>query len=97
VLRIWACNGSNIGFRASYSDGKLIPLKQVYDAEPRPAAGNDGTFIQVDDLFYNVPSRRKAIRSGSDEYNKIVDVIAKYAIHNAGVAMVCKKVVFSFG
>jgi DNA mismatch repair protein MLH1 len=39
-----------------------------------------------------MPSRRKAIRSASEEYNRLLDVISKYAIHNSGVAMVCKKV-----
>lgn len=47
---------------------------------------------QVDDLFYNTPTRRKALRSASDEYSRILDVVSKYAIHNAGIAMSCKKV-----
>jgi DNA mismatch repair ATPase MutL len=46
----------------------------------------------VDDLFYNTPTRRKALKSSSDEYSRILDVVSKYAIHNAGIAMSCKKV-----
>lgn len=48
--------------------------------------------IQVEDLFYNTPTRRKALKSSSDEYSRILDVVSKYAIHNAGIAMSCKKV-----
>lgn len=48
--------------------------------------------LQVEDLFYNTPTRRKGLRSAADEYSKILDVCSKYAIHNAGVAISCKKV-----
>jgi DNA mismatch repair protein MLH1 len=44
-----------------------------------------------------MPNRRKAIRSTSEEYNRLLDVVGKYAIHNAGVSMVCKKVGSSSG
>lgn len=47
--------------------------------------------IQVEDLFYNVPTRRRAFRSASEEYAKILDVVGRYAVHCAGVAFSCKK------
>lgn len=47
---------------------------------------------QVEDLFYNTPQRLKGLRSGADEYSRIVAVVESYAIHNAGIAMTCKKV-----
>ncbi|KAL8935284.1 MAG: hypothetical protein Q9216_005503 [Gyalolechia sp. 2 TL-2023] len=46
---------------------------------------------QVEDLFYNVPSRQKAFRSPSEEYAKILDVVGRYAVHCTGVAFSCKK------
>ena len=64
-------------FRASYSDGKLIPLRPGAAAEPKPCAGNQGTQIVVEDLFYNVAMRRKALRSPSEEYAKIANVMTK--------------------
>ena len=65
-------------FRACYSDGKLIPLNPRAQAEPKPCAGNQGTLIVIEDLFYNVTTRRKALKSPSEEYSKIADVMSKY-------------------
>lgn len=54
-------------------------------ANPVPTAGNQGTIITVEDLFYNMNVRKKALRSPAEEFQKIADVIGKYAIHNANV------------
>ncbi|XP_048451790.1 DNA mismatch repair protein Mlh1 [Rhincodon typus] len=71
-------------FRASYCDGRL-------KASPKPCAGNQGTQITVEDLFYNIATRRKALKNPSDEYSRIVEVMSRYAIHNSGVSFAVKK------
>uniref|UniRef100_F7GA57 DNA mismatch repair protein MLH1 n=1 Tax=Monodelphis domestica TaxID=13616 RepID=F7GA57_MONDO len=71
-------------YRASYSDGKL-------KAPPKPCAGNQGTQITVEDLFYNVATRRKALKNPSEEYGKILDVVGRYSVHNSGVSFSVKK------
>lgn len=45
----------------------------------------------MEDLFYNVPTRRRAFRSTAEEYNKILDVVGRYAVHCSGVSFSCKK------
>lgn len=82
---------SNCAFKASYSDGKLVPARPGLSADPKPCAGNKGTQITVEDLFYNVSTRRKALKSSGEEFAKIADVVSKYAIHNSGVAFTLKK------
>nr|XP_023422363.1 DNA mismatch repair protein Mlh1 isoform X1 [Cavia porcellus] len=71
-------------YRASYSDGKL-------KAPPKPCAGNQGTQITVEDLFYNITTRRKALKNPSEEYGKILEVVGRYSVHNSGISFSVKK------
>ncbi|KAJ5356257.1 hypothetical protein N7517_010866 [Penicillium concentricum] len=83
--------GSSCAWRAHYGDGKLIPAKPGQNSAPKATAGRGGTQITVEDLFYNVPTRRRAFRSASEEYAKILDVVGRYAVHCSGVAFSCRK------
>lgn len=71
-------------FRAIYEDGKL-------EGSVKPCAGNQGTLITVEDLFYNVPQRKNALKSTNEEFQKISDVVSKYAVHNNRVGFSLKK------
>jgi DNA mismatch repair protein MLH1 len=82
---------SSCAWEAHYADGKLASPKPGQSAEPKPKAGRQGTQITVEDLFYNVPSRRRAFRSASEEYAKILELVGKYAVHCLGVSFSCKK------
>ncbi|EIW67366.1 hypothetical protein TREMEDRAFT_69817 [Tremella mesenterica DSM 1558] len=79
------------GWKAHYQDGVLVPSKPGLTPDPRPTAANDGTVISAEDLFYNNALRKRAFKSPSEEYNRILDVITKYAVHNPHCAWVCKK------
>ncbi|KAF9914196.1 DNA mismatch repair protein [Lobosporangium transversale] len=83
---------SNCAYKASYSDGVIVPAKPGATAEPKPCAGNNGTQISAEDLFYNVPTRRNALKNPTEEYNRILDIVNRYAIHNEGVSFTCRKV-----
>eukprot|EP00963_Diacronema_lutheri_P000586 scaffold31_cov334-Pavlova_lutheri.AAC.54 len=72
-------------WKVTYNQGKME------EEGPKPCAGLPGTTILVEDLFYNVPTRRKALKHPSDEYGRILDVISKYAVLKQKVSFTCKK------
>ncbi len=47
--------------------------------------------MQAEDLFYNNLLRKKAFRSTSEEHNRILEVVSRYAVHNPHVGWICKK------
>ncbi|KAL7539408.1 hypothetical protein ACHAXR_009272 [Thalassiosira sp. AJA248-18] len=86
---------SNCAYKMQYKDGKP-DAKINPNSKPKPSAGREGTVIQVQDLFYNIPSRRRAMegsrRSERDEYDRILNVVQRYAVHEAkrGVGFLCR-------
>ncbi|MCO5588093.1 hypothetical protein L7F22_042048 [Adiantum nelumboides] len=84
---------SEIAYKASYANGSLVPVKPGQSSDPKPCAGSQGTFITAEDLFFNVPQRKRALKSASDEYAMALDVVSKYAVHygGRGVGFSCKK------
>jgi DNA mismatch repair protein MLH1 len=83
--------GSSCAWQAHYADGKLTPAKPGQSADPKPCAGRGGTQITVEDLFYSIPNRRRAFRSASEEYAKILELVGKYSVHCSHVAFSIKK------
>jgi len=77
--------GEPHGLRICYKDSEMDP------AGPKPCAAVPGTTICVEHLFYNVPMRRKVLKSATEEYNRILDVVSRYAVFQPGVGITCKR------
>ncbi|UVW34570.1 DNA mismatch repair endonuclease MutL [SAR92 clade bacterium H455] len=54
--------------------------------EVTPASHPQGTSVEVRDLFFNTPARRKFLRTEKTEYNRIDDSIKKLALSRFDVA-----------
>jgi DNA mismatch repair protein MutL len=69
---------SDSGAEIQVDGGELQPL--------RPAAHPVGTTVEVRDLFYNVPARRKFVRSIATEFSHIAGLVERLALARAAVA-----------
>uniref|UniRef100_A0A915KMR6 DNA mismatch repair protein S5 domain-containing protein n=1 Tax=Romanomermis culicivorax TaxID=13658 RepID=A0A915KMR6_ROMCU len=78
------CVSSQVGFKAEFIDGTL-------KSKPKPCAANQGTLIKVEELFYNMPIRRKALRCAKEEYAKCLDIVTKYAFHSYTVSFLMRR------
>jgi len=63
----------------SVEGGAMTPLK--------PAAHPIGTSVEVRDLFYNVPARRKFVRSPSTEFGHILRQVERLALGGSGLGV----------
>ncbi len=55
-------------------------------ANAEPAALSGGTVIEVADLYFNTPARRKFLKTEATEYAHCSDVLQRMALANPGVA-----------
>jgi DNA mismatch repair protein MutL len=81
---------SPCAYKAKYSDGKLVSSKpgvgvggKADAAAPVPCAGTVGTTITVEDLFYNMSTRKLAFKNLNEQYQRVLDVVTRYSIHFA--------------
>lgn len=54
----------------------------------RPAPRALGTTVEVKDLFFNVPARRKFLRTEKTEFNRIEDIIRKISLSHPDVTFI---------
>ena len=73
-------------------DGQLAEAGACIEAsgdhvEPvRPAGCASGTVVQVRDLFFNTPARRKFLRAASAEFGQIDEIVSRIAMVRPDVA-----------
>jgi len=82
-LVLETCNAEGQeGTRVEFAGGKLISVK--------PAGLPQGTCINVGDLFYSVPARRKFLKSETTELGHIASLVTHYALAHPETHFVLK-------
>ncbi|MCO7224866.1 DNA mismatch repair endonuclease MutL [Pleionea sp. CnH1-48] len=75
--------GSEEGWQA-VAEGREMAVKVT------PAAAAPGTCVEVRDLFFNTPARRKFLRTEKTEFAHIEETVKREALATPGVAFVLK-------
>ena len=69
--------------------GTRIYIEGGHMVDCDPCGTSVGTSIEVKDLFYNTPARRKFLKSIRTEANKIQDMIGKLSLSHNHIAFKC--------
>ncbi|MBI3610515.1 MAG: DNA mismatch repair endonuclease MutL [Nitrospirae bacterium] len=72
VRMVTAQKGGAIGTEIRIHGGTVLPIKE--------AAAPAGTLIEVEDLFYNTPARKKFLKSNATELAHIVHTVQQQAL-----------------
>lgn len=83
----------NTGWEIAIESGNVIT--------DNPIGTNKGTIVEIRDLFFNVPARKKFLKSASREAATINDIISRIALANPSISFKLfnngKKVIHTYG
>ncbi|MGS2723126.1 DNA mismatch repair endonuclease MutL [Porticoccus sp. GXU_MW_L64] len=84
------CSVSRLAMTSNNSEGqsgwKAVSEGREMEVHLEPAPHPQGTTVEVRDLFFNTPARRKFLRTEKTEFNRIDDVMKKLALSHFNVA-----------
>ncbi len=70
-------------------EGRIIEAEGESIGEPRPVGCPVGTTIEVRNLFFNTPARRKFLRTNTTEQTRCVEWLRDLAMANPSIAFRC--------
>ncbi|MFH1461398.1 MAG: DNA mismatch repair endonuclease MutL [bacterium] len=70
-------NNHNLGIKIEYSQNKLLSEEQI----SMPA----GTDLEIEDLFYNIPVRKKFLKQDETEWNQILNTFQAFCLSNINI------------
>jgi DNA mismatch repair protein MutL len=66
--------------QAADEHGWVVRARRGTLSQPEPAALQEGTRVDVEDLFYNVPARRKFLRAERTEFAQVDQLLRRLAL-----------------
>lgn len=79
IAMVSAVAGADSGWRYALDGGRVL-------GEPQPSPHPTGTTIDVRDLFYNVPARRKFLRTEKTEFGHLEQLVRRLALSHFDVS-----------
>ena len=76
-----------VSHRADLAEAWELSVEGGVVAPLKPAAHPVGTSVEVRDLFYNVPARRKFVRSPGTEFGHILRQVERLALGGSGLGV----------
>jgi DNA mismatch repair protein MutL len=67
----------NLGIKIKYSQNKLISEEQI--------SMSHGTDLIIEDLFYNIPVRKKFLKQDDTEWNQILNIFQAFCLSNINI------------
>lgn len=71
----------------SAANGAVLTVNGGSEPTIQPAGLPDGTAIKVENLFYNIPARKKFLKNAGTEASRVTSMVAKLIISNADIAV----------
>ena len=72
--------------RGEDEEGTVVEMEGGSIQEVRQCGAPEGTTVEVRDLFYNVPARKKFLKSERTESSRINSMVGKLALANSDIA-----------
>ncbi|MEO6435225.1 MAG: DNA mismatch repair endonuclease MutL, partial [Tepidisphaeraceae bacterium] len=94
LASIGSVSHARIGSRVAQGRGEDVSESCAYEihnhggaiSDVQAAAGNVGTTIEVRDLFFNIPARRKFLKGMQTEFGHISEMVLRLALPHPDVA-----------
>jgi DNA mismatch repair protein MutL len=74
---------------ADFDEGRIIEAQGETVGEPKPIGCPIGTTIEVKNLFFNTPARRKFLRTSTTEQTRCLEWLRDLAMANPSIAVRC--------
>lgn len=76
----------NIITKQDNDSGTRIDIEGGEVVKKNTIASNTGTKVMINNLFFNVPARKKFLKSRNYEQKQITDIVTRYALIHTGMA-----------